>query len=67
MKAISLGAFSALTLLALTACSGGDTDNGTITLIDGSNGLDNFNVVGDANWAAGDGAIEATADRKSVV
>lgn len=62
MKAISLSAFSALTLLSLAACSGGgDTDNGTITLIDGNNGLDNFNIVGDANWAAGDGAIEATA------
>lgn len=32
-----------------------------INLIDGSAGLDNFEVVGEANWNAADGAIQATA------
>ena len=34
-------------------------DAGWITLIDGPNGLDNWNRVGDANWRADDGAIVA--------
>jgi len=34
-------------------------DAGWITLIDGPNGLDNWNRVGDANWRAEDGAIVA--------
>jgi hypothetical protein len=32
---------------------------GWTTLIDGANGLDNWNVVGDANWRVQDGAIVA--------
>ena len=34
---------------------------GWVTLIDGDKGLDNWNVVGDANWGAQDGTV----DRKS--
>jgi len=34
-------------------------DAGWITLIDGSNGLDNWNRVGDVNWRAEEGAIVA--------
>lgn len=30
------------------------------TLLDGENGMENFDVLGDANWTARDGAIEAT-------
>ena len=30
------------------------------TLIDGTKGMDNFNIVGQADWAAVDGAIQAT-------
>ena len=33
---------------------------GWTTLIDGTKGMDNFNVVGQADWAAVDGAIQAT-------
>lgn len=43
---------------ALSACStmmGGDW----VTLIDGAQGLDNWNRTGDANWRAEDGAIVA--------
>jgi hypothetical protein len=38
-------------------------DAGWITLIDGAAGLDNWNRVGDANWRAADGVIQA--DRKT--
>lgn len=38
-------------------------DAGWITLIDGATGLDNWNRVGDANWRAADGVIQA--DRKT--
>jgi hypothetical protein len=31
-----------------------------VTLIDGTEGMENFNIVGDANWTAKDNAIEAT-------
>ena len=47
------------TALLLGACAqlgiGGWT-----TLVDGAKGLDNFNRVGEANWAGVDGAIQAT-------
>ena len=33
---------------------------GWTTLVDGTKGMDNFNVVGQADWAAVDGAIQAT-------
>ena len=35
-------------------------EDGWTTLIDGVNGLENFNVVGTANWSATDGTIQAT-------
>tara|TARA_R100001377_G_scaffold84710_1_gene68908 strand:+ start:402 stop:956 length:555 start_codon:yes stop_codon:yes gene_type:complete len=31
-----------------------------ITLIDGDTGLENFDIVGEANWSATDGALQAT-------
>jgi len=31
-----------------------------VTLIDGTEGMENFNIVGDANWTAKDSAIQAT-------
>jgi hypothetical protein len=37
---------------------------GSTVLVDGTRGLDNFNRVGDANWSAVDGAIQATAGGK---
>ena len=55
-------AFLALTLAAaLAGCAG---MRGPTVLVDGSRGLDNFNRVGDANWSAVDGAIQATAGGK---
>jgi len=37
---------------------------GWTTLIDGTSGIDNFNRVGDANWVASDGAIQASSGGK---
>ncbi len=36
-------------------------DNDWVTLIDGVEGMENFNVIGDANWSAEFAAIQATA------
>ena len=40
--------------------SRGSGDAGWVTLVDGTQGLDNFNRVGSANWSASDGAIQAS-------
>ena len=37
---------------------------GWTTLVDGTKGPENFNRVGEANWSATDGAIQATAGGK---
>jgi hypothetical protein len=60
LKRSSFIAGGVLLVAALAGCgslpgSGG----GWTTLIDGANGLDNFNRIGDANWHAEDGAIVA--------
>jgi 3-keto-disaccharide hydrolase len=44
----------------LSSCATGGGDAGWTTLVDGTKGLDNFNRVGEANWTATDGAIQAT-------
>jgi len=49
----------ALTAFGFASSSYGQADAGWITLIDGATGLDNWNRVGDANWRAVDGAIQA--------
>ena len=56
--------WAATLTVALGGCAsqgGGTTDAGWVTLIDGANGLDNFNRIGAANWRAVDGAIQADA------
>ncbi|MEQ8313428.1 MAG: DUF1080 domain-containing protein [Gammaproteobacteria bacterium] len=61
MKRItSLFSASTALLLVLFAPSGLAADNGWVTLIDGTEGLDNFNIVGDANWTAEMSSIRAT-------
>ncbi len=48
--------------LALSGCatpSAGGAAPGWVTLIDGTNGMDNFFAVGNADWKATDGAIQA--------
>lgn len=46
--------------LALGGCAGMDRMMGWTSLIDGTQGLENFNRVGDANWVAADGAVQAS-------
>jgi len=63
-------ALAAIALAAsLAGCSGMmhprmAADAGWTTLIDGTHGMENFHRVGEANWTAVDGAIQATAGGK---
>ena len=52
---------AALLVVAFTVigCASQPSGPGWTTLIDGENGLQNFTRLGDANWAAKDGAIQA--------
>jgi len=45
--------------LTVFGCGRYSANEGWVTLIDGEDGLDNFNRVGGANWHASDGAIQA--------
>ena len=45
--------------LSLAGCAMVDSAQGWTTLIDGTKGLENFTALGDANWRAVDGAIQA--------
>ena len=45
---------------ALGGCASGGGAGGWTSLVDGTKGLDNFNRVGEANWSAADGAIQAS-------
>ena len=42
-----------------TGCATAPAEPGWITLLDGTRGMDNFERVGDSNWSAADGAIQA--------
>ena len=42
----------------------GQSDAGWITLLDGAKGLENWNRVGTANWAASEGVIQADKSEK---
>jgi hypothetical protein len=52
------------TALATAGCASGGSGGSRQRLIDGGNGLQNFVRVGEANWTAIDGAIQATAGGK---
>ena len=55
------GIAAAAAALALAGCAGMTPGGGGwTTLIDGTRGLENFQRVGEANWVAADGAIQAT-------
>ncbi|MEQ1774017.1 MAG: DUF1080 domain-containing protein [Burkholderiales bacterium] len=59
MKRLSLIAASLFAMvLALSGCAT-KSDDGWVTLLDGTQGMENFNAVGNSNWAAVDGAIQA--------
>ncbi len=64
-------ALAALGLSALlSACAGAPgaassgASGGWVKLIDGASGLDHFNRVGDANWLAQDGSVQASSGGK---
>ena len=64
MKAIQ-SVLIVMTLIAsLSGCATGGGASWT-TLIDGVKGLENFNQVGEANWSANDGAIQASQGGKT--
>ena len=63
MKAKVAAFVVATAAVALAGCAM-QSSTGWTTLVDGTRGLDNFNRVGEANWSAKDGAIEATAGGK---
>jgi hypothetical protein len=60
MKSLATVFIASMALITtFGGCATGDGANWT-TLVDGTKGLDNFNRVGEANWSAIDGAIQAT-------
>lgn len=54
----ALAATALATVLA--GCAAMNTGGGWTTLISGTSGMENFHRVGDANWVASDGAIQAS-------
>ncbi len=52
--------FFFLLLIGLSSTVTYGADNGWVTLIDGTQGMENFNILGDANWSAQTNAIQAT-------
>jgi hypothetical protein len=50
----------ALAAMPLGGCATPDAGGSRITLLDGTKGLENFDRVGEADWAAVDGAVQAT-------
>ncbi len=59
LSRITLPLLAGLTLW-VTAALASAAEDGWVTLIDGTEGMENFNIVGDANWSAEHNAIQAT-------
>lgn len=53
--------FFLLLFIGLSSTLVNSADNDWVTLIDGTEGMDNFNILGSANWSAQMNAIQATA------
>ncbi len=49
----------------LSGCATSGGSGGWTSLVDGTKGMDNFNRVGDANWVATDGSIQASSGGKA--
>lgn len=60
----TLAASCLFAAVILAGCAS-TNNSGWTTLIDGANGLQNFNQVGEANWSATDGVIQATQGGKT--
>lgn len=56
---------AALVSLGLAGCSTLDGLRGWETVVDGARGMENFTQTGEADWAAVDGAIQATKGGKT--
>ena len=52
-------------VVALAGCTSPGSPGGWTTLVDGTQGMENFVRVGEANWTAGDGAIQASEGGKA--
>ena len=62
----ALTSLAGMTLAAaLAGCTTMSSSSGWTTLVDGTKGLDNFTRVGEANWSASDGAVQATQGGKT--
>jgi hypothetical protein len=61
MHAIASKTLSSLALAALLGACASPSGGNWTTLIDGAKGLENFDVVGQANWSGSDGAVQASA------
>jgi hypothetical protein len=59
-KAIAAASITALAAAVAGCASSGGGSGAWTTLIDGARGLENFDVVGQANWSGVDGAVQAT-------
>ncbi len=59
MGAALLGAALTVAGCATTANPESKSGPGWITLLDGTRGMENFERVGDSNWTAADGAVQA--------
>ena len=59
MKRLTAFVTALVVALAVFGCASNSMTQGWVTLIDGEKGLDNFNRLGDANWHAAGGAIQA--------
>ena len=59
MKILSVVSAGLLTLVLAYGCAS-PSGSGWTTLVDGASGMNNFNQVGDANWSAKDGSIQAS-------
>lgn len=57
-RILSLITMLLMVAFGLFGCATGPSGPGWITLIDGENGLANWNRTGDGNWRATDGAIQ---------
>jgi hypothetical protein len=65
MKQFSKTLLSAtIVAAALSGCATSGGSGGWTSLVDGTKGLDNFNRLGEANWVATDGAIQASSGGK---
>lgn len=59
LTAVVAGILLVLAISSLSGCASNRTYEASTLLIDGDRGLDNFQRVGDADWKAADGAIQA--------